>query len=113
MHELTCVDEHMAKPGTGVVGHLPRLISTPCNHFIENHGTITCVVTGSRRYSADLEQGGLEIPAKLIFKGDDEVIDKVRLLIQSAPPEPTARYSSSLQQLIPEPSNESKIVSSG
>ena len=56
------------KPGTGVVGHLPRLISTPCNRFIENRGTNTCVVTGSHQYSADLEQGGLEIPAKLILK---------------------------------------------
>jgi len=39
------------KPGTGVVGHLPRQISTPCNCIIENHGTITCVVTGSHHYS--------------------------------------------------------------
>ena len=65
--ECRCEDDNIhdmyvvavIKPGTGVVGHLPRLISTPCNRFIENHGTITCVVTGSRRYSADLEQGGL------------------------------------------------------
>ena len=89
--ECRCEDDNIhdmyavavIKPGTGVVGHLPRLISTPCNRFIENHGTITCVVTGSRRYSANLEQGGLEIPAKLIFKGDDKMIDKVKSLIQS------------------------------
>jgi len=99
------------KPGTGVVGHLPRRISTPCNRFIENRGTITYVVTGSRRYSADLEQGGLEIPAKLIFEGDDEeMIDNVRSLIQRAPPEPICRSISTLPGQIPKPSNELKVV---
>ena len=66
------------KSGTRVVGHLPRLICTLCNHFIENHGTITCIVTGSHRFSANLERSGLEIPVKLSFKGDDKIIDKVR-----------------------------------
>ena len=34
----------------------------------------------SRRYSADLLQGGLEIPCKLIFRGDKEEIAKVKKL---------------------------------
>jgi len=84
------------KPGTGVVGHLPRRISTPCNRFIQNHGAITCIVTGSCR---DLEQGGLEIPAKLIFEGGEEMMDQVRSLIQNAPSEPIFR--STLPELIP------------
>ena len=41
------------------------------------------------------------------------MIDKVSSLIQSAPPEPIAIYSSPLPQLIPEPSNKPKVVSSG
>ena len=28
-------------------------------------GAISCVVTGSRRYSADLPQGGLEVPSNI------------------------------------------------
>jgi len=90
--EENIYDMYAVAVGTGMVGHLPRLIYTPCNRFIENHGTITCVVTGSRWYFAYLEQGGLEIPAN---KGDKEMIDKVRSLIQSALPERTARSRSS------------------
>ena len=44
------------------VGHVPRKISPICSIFIRRGGLITCMVTGNRRYSADLEQGGLEIP---------------------------------------------------
>jgi len=105
IHDMYAVA--VMKPGIGVVGHLPRRISTPCNRFIENHGTITCIVTGSRRYSADLEQGGLEIPAKLIFEGGEEMIDQVRLLIQNAPSEPISR--STLPELIPKPRNKSMV----
>ena len=47
------------------VGHVPRQISAICSLFIRRGGTIRCTVTGSRRYSADLPQGGLNIPAKL------------------------------------------------
>ena len=39
IHDMSTVA--IIKPGTGVVGHLPRPISTPCYCFIENHGTIT------------------------------------------------------------------------
>ena len=42
------------------VGHVPRNISTLCHFFIRRLGTITCQVTGSRRYASDLPQGGLE-----------------------------------------------------
>ena len=30
--------------------------------------TIECTVTGCRKYSADLAQGGLEVPCSLLFK---------------------------------------------
>ena len=49
------------------VGHIPRKISAICSIFIRHGGSITCVVNGSHRYSADLPQGGLEIPCILKF----------------------------------------------
>ena len=47
--------------------------------FLRSGGTILSVVNGARRYSADLEQGGLEIPCRLIFRGiTNESIEKVK-----------------------------------
>ena len=39
------------------VGHVPKRISSICSSFLRRDGTITCQVTGTRRYSADLPQG--------------------------------------------------------
>ena len=44
------------------VGHVPRSI---CSMFLRRGGRIDCEITGARRYSEDLPQGGLEIPCKL------------------------------------------------
>ncbi len=44
------------------VGHVPRRISSICSIFLRRGGNITCTVTGSRHYSGDLPQGGLEVP---------------------------------------------------
>ena len=60
------------KSGTGVVGHLPKKISTASFVFIRRGGSITCKVTGSRCYSGDLPQGGMEIPYLLEFRGSVE-----------------------------------------
>ena len=49
-----------------VVGHLPRKISTVCSLFLST-GTITCRVVGTKRYSRDLPQGGLEIPCLIKY----------------------------------------------
>ena len=51
-----------------LVGHLPRRISLLCSIFLRRGGNISCKVSGARRYSADLPQGGLEIPCYLLFK---------------------------------------------
>ena len=37
-----------------------------------------CVITGTRRYSADLLQGGREIPCSLHFEGKPKEINKVQ-----------------------------------
>ena len=47
------------------VGHVPRRISSICSMFLRRGGRIDCEITGDRRYSEDLPQGGLEIPCKL------------------------------------------------
>ena len=51
------------------VGHIPRKISMTCSIFIRRGGFISCEVVGERQYSADLPQGGLEVPCGLRFKG--------------------------------------------
>ena len=56
------------KNSSKVVGHIPRFLSSICSIFIQRGGEIVCRITGSRHYSADLPQGGMEIPCILIFK---------------------------------------------
>ena len=60
-----------------VVGHVPRKISSICSVFIRRGGTIHCQATGSRRYSSDLAQDGLEIPSVLEFFGEAKDVHKV------------------------------------
>ena len=68
-----------------VVGHVPRKISTVCSLFLRSGGSITCEITGSRKYSHDLPQGGLEIPCSLEFTGELVKIEKVKQLFKEAP----------------------------
>ena len=56
------------------VGHLPKFKSKLAHFFIKHDGHISCKVTDYRRYSADLEQGGLEIPATITFWNKNEKI---------------------------------------
>jgi len=50
-----------------VIGHVPRIISAVCSAFLRRVGVIESEVTGARQYSADLPQGGMEVPCKLTF----------------------------------------------
>ena len=59
-----------------IIGHVPRRISGLCNIFIRRGGSILCIVDGGRRYSADLPQGGLEVPCKLVFRIEKEELCK-------------------------------------
>lgn len=65
-----------------IVGHLPKKISRVCSLFLLRGGEILCMVTGSRRYSHDLVQGGLEIPCLLLFKGKPKEVNKLKKLKQ-------------------------------
>ena len=69
------------KKNETIVGHLPRKISKLCSLFLRRGASITCIVTGRRRYSVDLPQGGLEIPCRLILKANSREIDKLKRLI--------------------------------
>ncbi len=67
-----------------IVGHVPRKISSICSFFIRRHGSISCRVTGSRRYSNDLPQGGLEVPCLLTFEGSAKEVGRAEKLVRSA-----------------------------
>ena len=67
--------------GSDVVGYMPKKIPTICSLFLRS-GTIICEVSGSRQYSADLHQGGLEVSCKLTFTCcDQELLTKTRKLL--------------------------------
>jgi hypothetical protein len=52
-----------------IAGHMPRKFSAVCALFLNSGGTISCAPTGTQKYSADLPQGGLEIPCRYTFRG--------------------------------------------
>ena len=64
------------------IGHLPREISRACSLFLRRGNSITCRVTGHRRYSADLPQGGLEVPCILRFEGEVKDIAKLKKFVK-------------------------------
>ena len=68
--------------GATIVGHVPHRISAICSMFLQLGGSIDCTVIGTRQYSRDLVQGGLEVPCKLKFTGDHKQIEKVNKLIK-------------------------------
>lgn len=68
-----------------IVGHLPRNISTMCHIFLRRAGNIIVQVTGRRRRSVDLPQGGLEVPCLLTFIGESKEISKLERMIVSVP----------------------------
>ena len=49
------------------MGHLPKFMSKLAHCFVKHAGKIICEIRGSQRYSSNLEQVGLEIPARIIF----------------------------------------------
>ena len=52
---------------------------------------------GSKRYSSDLEQGGLEIPAKIIFQNSNErIIEEMK----------KAHYKTDLKNVVTMPSHQ-------
>ena len=66
------------------VGHVPRRFSAACSLFFRRNGVIVSRVTGSRKYSTDLPQGGLEIPCILTFTGIPSEIHKLKKILDVA-----------------------------
>ena len=56
------------------MGHLSKFMSKLAHFLVKHAGKFRCEITGSKRYSSDLEQSGLEIPAKRMFKNSNERI---------------------------------------
>ena len=50
------------------VGHVPRVISCVCTLLLRHGGIIKSTVTGLRRHSDDIPEGGLEFPCTYQFK---------------------------------------------
>ena len=82
MHDIYAV---AMKRGANIVGHVPHSISYLFYLFIESGGNIQCEITGQRKYSADLPQGGLEVPYKLKFQVSPLSINSVTKLLPDAP----------------------------
>ena len=61
-----------------IVDHIPRAQSKIYSLFLLRNGTIDCIVIGSRRYSADLPQGVLEVLCKLPLNGKHDKIKKLK-----------------------------------
>lgn len=66
--------------GHTIVGHVPRRIAAACSIFLRKGGTIQCIITAARRYSADLPQGGLEVPCTLRFRGEVKDLKNLKKL---------------------------------
>lgn len=62
------------------VGHVPLKISL----FLQHGGTIMWKITGRRRHSKDLVQGGLEISCTLTFEGCSKDTTKVEKFIKKS-----------------------------
>ena len=61
------------------VGHVQKFLSKLIFLFLKHGATLTVKVTGERRYSFDLPQEGMEIPAQFIYKSEKkELIDQMK-----------------------------------
>ena len=83
VHDLYNIIVAVVKSGV-VVGHVPRKMSSVCSLFLRHGGVIHCTVTGTRCYSQDLVQGGLQIPCILHFEGNQLDTVKAEKLIKAA-----------------------------
>ena len=60
-----------------VVGRVLRKISAACSLFLQRAGIIHCTVVGVRYFSADIPQGGLEVPCTYKFLGKTKNVVKI------------------------------------
>ena len=83
-----------------IIGHLPRAISRACSLFLRRGNSITCRVTGHRRYSADLWQEGLEVPCTLRFEGEVKEVAKLKKFMKPIPFEGEVKEVAKVKKLV-------------
>ena len=66
-----------------IIGHLPKEISKICSYFLKRNGSIQCQVTDTNYKRSDIPKGGLEIPAILIFFGEERDIVRLEQLLKT------------------------------
>ena len=67
------------------VGHVPKFLSKITYFFLKLGGDLTVKITGQRRYSRDLDQGGMELPGTYVFTSTDtEMHAKLEMLVKEA-----------------------------
>ena len=93
-----------------VVGHVPRKMSAACALFLERGGTISCTVSGSRRFSSDLPQGGLEVPCTLKFQGPPKHVAKMQKLLLPAAKKPSSVDHDSKTTIGDEQPNKKRMI---
>ena len=87
---------------------------------LSRKGSIRCRITASRRFSADLPQGGLEVPCILIFRGDPKDVAKMKKLVvpfnsvkQTATPGAENEPPNKVRKITPEIIEVDKLVLPG
>ena len=63
------------------IGRVPKFLSRFLHYFLRHGGTVTGGVTGTRQYSFDLEQGGLQIPVRYSFIGNPRMVEVLQVNI--------------------------------
>ena len=64
--------------GEDTVGRVPRRFSCATNLFLQSGGVVSCEISGARRYSRDLPQGGVKIPCVYTFSGAPKLVNKTK-----------------------------------
>ena len=75
-HDIIAVAVH--KADSTIVGHVPREILCICNLFIRDGGTLDSSVNGSKHYSHDIPEGGMEILCNYTFSSSAFLTEKTR-----------------------------------
>ena len=66
--------------GNITVGHVPMEISKIVWYFLRKGGRMTCTVRG-KHIRSRLAQGGLEVPCSMTFRGEEDLMDKLKVLL--------------------------------
>ena len=77
-----------------IIGDIPRKISFLCSLFIRRGGIIHSLITGDRRYSHHLPQGGIEVPCRFVFSGVEKDLNKVKMHLEDCNMKVVSRPSS-------------------